>query len=156
MSQEECCPKFDPAPWDKHVFEWDNKRFIKDKVMSVFNIPLNFGGVMKRLDQKLKEAGAATPEYMCLSDHTSTWNMNVYLAVNKEVPDAENVSMSGKFLSKVYEGDFKDTGKWMQDFNKYAQEKGMKIKKTFMWYTVCPKCAKKYGKNYVVAIGQVA
>jgi len=24
-----------------------------------------------------------------------------------------------------------------------------------MWYTTCPKCAKKYGKNYVVIIAEV-
>jgi hypothetical protein len=24
-----------------------------------------------------------------------------------------------------------------------------------MWYTTCPKCAQKYGKNYVVIIAQV-
>ncbi|WP_369688185.1 hydrolase [Anaerophaga thermohalophila] len=23
-----------------------------------------------------------------------------------------------------------------------------------MWYTTCPKCAKKYGKNYVAIVGQ--
>ena len=26
----------------------------------------------------------------------------------------------------------------------------------YMWYTTCPKCAKKYGKNYVVILGQIA
>jgi hypothetical protein len=30
------------------------------------------------------------------------------------------------------------------------------MKKEYMWYTTCPKCAKKYGKNYVVVVGQVA
>jgi hypothetical protein len=24
----------------------------------------------------------------------------------------------------------------------------------YQWYTTCPKCAKKYGKNYVVIIAQ--
>jgi len=63
--------------------------------------------------------------------------------------------LSGKFLSKVYEGDFKDTGKWMEDFKKYATDKNLKPTKYYMWYTTCPKCAKKYGKNYVVIIGKI-
>jgi hypothetical protein len=25
----------------------------------------------------------------------------------------------------------------------------------YMWYTTCPKCAKKYGKNYVTIIAQI-
>jgi hypothetical protein len=24
-----------------------------------------------------------------------------------------------------------------------------------MWYTTCPKCAKKYGKNYVVILAEI-
>jgi hypothetical protein len=58
-------------------------------------------------------------------------------------------------LSKVYEGPFKDTKKWCDDFEAYAKEQGYEIKKWFMWYTTCPKCAKKYGKNYVVIIAEI-
>jgi hypothetical protein len=65
------------------------------------------------------------------------------------------MKLSGKFLSKVYEGPFKNTGKWCKDFEKYAESKNSKIKKWYMWYTTCPKCAKKYGKNYVAVIAQV-
>lgn len=81
--------------------------------------------------------------------------MDIYLAVGKEIPDAENITLSGKFLSKVYEGPFKDTGKWCKDFGDYAKSKKLSIKKWYMWYTTCPKCAKKYGKNYVVIIAGV-
>ena len=95
------------------------------------------------------------PDYIGLSDHTSKWNMDLYLAVDKEIPEAENVTLSGKFYSKVYEGPFNNTGKWMKDFENIAKNKGLAIKKEYMWYTTCPKCAKKYGKNYVVVVGQV-
>ncbi|MBW8331416.1 MAG: hypothetical protein K0M40_05295 [Prolixibacteraceae bacterium] len=154
-SNEICCPEFDPLPWDDKIFAWENKRFIKDKVFTIFYMPMNFGQVMKRLDRKVSDAGATMPDNLGLSDHTSKWNMDIYLAVDKEVPDAENVTLSGKFFSKVYEGSFKDTGKWCSDFESIAKTKGFTIKKWYMWYTTCPKCAKKYGKNYVVLIGQV-
>ena len=152
---DECCPKFDPKPWDGKILEWKKKRFIKDKVFTIFYIPLNFGGVMKRVIAKIDSAKAKCVDYMGLSDHTSKWNMDVYIAVDKEIPDAENVTLSGKFLSKVYEGDFKETGKWCKDFEAYAKSKNLEIKKMYMWYTTCPKCAKKWGKNYVVIVGEI-
>ena len=66
---------------------------------------------MKRLDKKMKTVGAKMPGCICLSDHTSKWNMDIYLAVDKDVPDIENTTLNDKFYSKVYEGSFKDTGK---------------------------------------------
>lgn len=150
-----CCPPFDPKAWDEKTFEWQQKKFIKDHVFTLFFIPINFGRVMKRLDAKVRNAGATIPDWLCLSDHTSKWNMDVYLAVDKEVPEAENTTLSGKFLSKVYEGPFSDTAKWCKDFEGMAKSKGLNIKKWFMWYTTCPKCAKKYGKNYVTVLSEV-
>ncbi|MDD3042981.1 MAG: hypothetical protein PHW56_08580 [Methanosarcinaceae archaeon] len=118
-------------------------------------MPVNFGRVMKRLNEKVRNAGVETPEWLCLSDHTSKWNMDIYLAVDRETPGLENVTLSGKFLSKVYEGPYKETGKWSEDFKGYAKKQGFEIKKWFMWYPTCPKCAKKYGKNYVVIVAEV-
>jgi hypothetical protein len=152
---QECCPKFDPAPWDDKLFQWDKKTFVKDKVFTFFHIPVNFGAVMKRLVPKVEKAGAMSPEAMCLSDHTSKWNMDIYLAVTRDVPDAANVTLSGRYLSKVCEGDFKKTGAWCKDFAALAEGKGLAVKKWYLWYTTCPKCAKKYGKNYVAIIGEV-
>lgn len=151
----ECCPKFDPTPWDGKIIKWDNKKFIKDKVFSLFYMPINFGAVITKLNKKVEKSGATTPSWLCLSDHTSKWNMDIYLAVDKEVEGAENVTLNGKFISKVYEGPFKDTKKWCDDFSKRIKDKGFNMKKMYMWYTTCPKCAKKYGKNYVVIIAQV-
>lgn len=151
----ECCPKFDPKPWDGKNFRWENKKFIKDKVFTLFYMPINFGPVIKKMNAKVEKAGGKMQDWMGLSDHTSKWNMDLYLAVDKKIPDAKNVTISGKFISKVYEGEFKDTGKWCKDFEKFTDSKGIKIKKTYMWYTTCPKCAKKWGKNYVVIMGEI-
>jgi len=152
---QECCPKFDPTPWENKTFEWQDKKFIKGKVFTLFFMPINFGSVVKKLMAKIEKAQAKTQDWMGLSDHTSKWNMDLYVAVDREILDAENVTLSGKFFSKVYEGDFKETGKWSNDFESYTKGKGMEIKKRYMWYTTCPKCAKKYGKNYVVIIGEI-
>ncbi|MCM2325126.1 MAG: hypothetical protein NDI94_01565 [Candidatus Woesearchaeota archaeon] len=155
MDEDECCPKFDKKPWDGKILEWKNKRFIKDKVFTIFYMPMNFGSVMKRLDKKVKKAGAKMPDSLCLSEHTSKWNMDLYMAVDKEIPDVENVVLGGKFLSKVYEGPYNDTGRWCDDFKSYVRKKGYEIKKQYIWYTTCPNCAKKYGKNYIAIIAEV-
>lgn len=151
--EEVCCPKFDPKIWDEKVFEWKDKKFVKTKVFTLFFMPINFGSVMIKLMEKVGKN--ISKEMMCLSDHTSMWNMDVYLSVDKEVRGIENVKLKGKYLSKVYEGNFKETNKWCKDYKIWAKSKKMKIKKWYMWYTTCPKCAKKYGKNYVVIINEV-
>jgi len=153
--EAECCPKFNPEPWDEKVLDWQDKKFIRDSVKTFMFMPINFGGVITKMMKKVEEAGAKTLDNLCLSDHASKWKMDIYLAVDRDVQGAENVTLSGKFLSKVYEGDFKDTGKWVEDFKKYAQGKKYKIKKHYMWYTTCPKCAKKYGHNYVVTVAEI-
>jgi len=153
---QECCPKFDPTPWDGKEFVWDRKKFVKDSVFTIFHMPVNFGAVMRRLLPKVGAAEAMSPEGMGLSDHTSKWNMDIYVAVTKDVPNAENVTLSGRYLSKVYEGDFKQTGTWCKDLEAFAAGKGLNIKKMFMWYTTCPKCAKKYGRNFVAIVAEVA
>jgi hypothetical protein len=156
IMEEECCPEFNPVPWDGKVVEWENRRFIRDQVRTFFSIPLNFAKVIIRMNERVEKAGAAIPDRLCLSDHTSRWNMDLYLAVDREIPGAENVAMSGKFLSKVYEGPYGDTEKWCRDYESYAGEQNLSIRKWYMWYTTCPKCAEKYGKNYVVIMGEVA
>ena len=155
-SETTCCPRFDPSLWDDKMVRWENKRFIKDRVFTVFYMPMNFGKVMKRLDEKVRSAEGTIPDGLCLSDHTSKWNMDVYLAVDTKIPDAANVTVSGELLSKVYEGPYKETGAWCKDFEHLAGDRGLSISKWYMWYTTCPRCAKKYGKNYVVIMGKVS
>lgn len=150
-----CCPPFEPALWEDKLMEWDNKAFIRSKVCTLFYMPLNFGSVMRKLDKSVTSAGAQVVDYLCLSDHTSKWNMDLYLAVDQSIQGADNTTLNGKFYTRVYEGPFKDTDKWCKDYAAIVKSKGMTIKKWYMWYTTCPKCAKKYGKNYTVIICQV-
>ena len=155
-SETGCCPRFKPEPWDEQELHWENKLFLKDHVRCLFYIPLNFGQVMRRTMEKIGRANAFPPEPLVgLSDHTSRWNMDLYLEVTREIPDAENVRLSGSYLTKVFEGPFKDTGKWCQTMAEWVRSKGKTIKREFMYYTTCPRCARHYGKNYVVILAEV-
>lgn len=154
-NEEVCCPRINPEEWNDKILKWENKKFVKGSVRTLFSIPLNFGQVMKKLDVKIREANAVIQDGICLADHTSRWNMDLYLPVDKDIPGYENTTLNGNFFSRIYEGPFKDTGKWCQDYEAHAKLKGFNVTKWFMWYTTCPKCAKKYGKNYVAIISQV-
>ncbi len=155
MENNECCPKLYPTKWENQILEWKDKLFVKGKVFTFFFMPLNYGSVMTKLTKKIDEAGAKMIDNLCLSDHSSKWNMDLYLAVDKEIEGLENIKLSGKFLSKVYDGEYQNTGTWTKDFEDYALKNNYKVKKQYMWYTTCPKCAKKYGKNYTVILGEL-
>ncbi|MCP4646544.1 MAG: hypothetical protein GY852_02265 [bacterium] len=150
-----CCPKFIPKALDEKTIKWENKKFIRDHIMSVFHIPLNFGTVITRAWKKVMDADAVPEQQMCLSDEKSLWGSDIYLAATKEIPDAENVTLSGTFLTKVFEGQYKDAGKWAKEMEAYVSSKKKKIRKMYYFYTSCPQCAKHYGKNYVVIFAKV-
>ncbi|MBN2018631.1 MAG: hypothetical protein JW749_00210 [Sedimentisphaerales bacterium] len=154
-SETGCCPRFVPGPWDKKEVTFKDKLFIKDHVVSFLHIPLNFGKVMVRNMERISKAQALAPEPMVLSDENSLWGADVYIAVSKDVPGAEMVKLSGTFLSCVFEGPFKNIRQWINQMTDYVREKGNAMKKLYFFYTTCPKCAKYYGKNYVVLLAQV-
>jgi len=155
QSETGCCPRFNPEPWDEKEITWQDKLFLKDHVRSIFHMPLNFGQIMVKNTEKIKLAGALNPEVLTLSDEKSSWGSDIYIAISKEVPGADIVRISGVFLSKVFEGPYKNIGKWMAEMNTFVESKGKIAKKIYFFYTTCPKCAKFYGKNYVVILAQV-
>jgi hypothetical protein len=155
-SETGCCPRFVPEPWNEKELKWDNKLFLKDRVRCLFYMPLNFGQVMVRNTTRIGQANAFTPEPpLVLSDHTSRWSMDLYIEVTKEVPNAGHARLSGSFLAKVFEGSYKNTRQWCQQMAEWVQSKGKTIKRELMYYTTCPKCAKHYGRNYVVILAEV-
>jgi hypothetical protein len=150
-----CCPRFNPEPWDEKQIAFEDKLFLKDHVRSFLHIPLNFGRVMAKNMATIEEAGALAPEQLVLSDEKSLWGSDIYIAVGKEVPGAEMTRVSGTFLSKVFEGPYSQTGKWVKGMKAYVESQGKEFKDLYFFYTTCPKCAKVYGKNYVVLLAAV-
>lgn len=153
----ECCPPFDPEPWDYKSFDWKDKLFIQDSVNQFFHIPLNMGRVVTRMWNSIEQAGArpADKDFIMLAYDPSPWKSEIYMTVIKEVPDALNVRLSGNFLSRVFDGPYNAVPKWFKEMERYARPSGKKAVKQYFYFTTCPKCAKKYGHNYVVAFAQV-
>lgn len=154
-SETGCCPRFDPEPWDEKEVTFQDKLFIKDHVRSFLHIPLNFGKVMVRNMEMIQQAEALAPEPLMLSDEKSLWGADIYIAVSKEVPGAEMVKISGTFLTKVFEGPYKNAGNWAKEMIEYVKAKAKNMEKMYFFYTTCPKCAEYYGKNYTVILAKI-
>lgn len=150
-----CCALIEPAEWDEKTFVFDNKLFAKAHTRSFFHIPLNMASVMSKAQAKIHEAGADIEEFAILSYEASPWHADHYFAVSKEVPGLEMESLSGTYLTKVFEGPYKEAQKWYAELLEFVKSKGRKPLRTFFFYTTCPNCSKAYGKNYVVGFEQV-
>ncbi len=150
-----CCPIFDPKPYDKKEIKFKNKLFVKDRVVSFFHIPLNFGSVVVRNMKKISATKAELKNPIMLSNENSVFGTDIFIEVKKNVKGAKMVKMSGTFLTKVYEGSYKNMGAWIKDMYDFAKSKKKKVKKLYFYYTTCPKCAKAYGKNYVVIFAEI-
>ena len=151
----ECCPKFEPEPWDDKVITWDEKRFLQDRVVSLFHIPLNIGCVMKRSMATIEAASAMPDDVIVLSDENSLWGADVYIAISKDIPGAKTAMLTGTFMTKVFEGPYRNMRIWVEDMKATVKARNKELKKLYFYYTTCPKCAKKYGKNYVVILAQI-
>jgi len=152
-----CCPKLDTKLWDEKEVKWNNKLFVKDNAFCIFHIPVNLGKVLTRMHKKVSEAGAQVDikDFILLTYDSSMWKSEQYYSVSKEVPGMENVKLSGTFMTRVYEGPYKMAPKWYKEMQEYVKSKGKEAKKIYFYYTTCPKCAKTYGKNYVVVFAEV-
>lgn len=151
-----CCPEFVPDDWDGKVFRFNNKLFMKTTTRSFLHVPLNMSSVMQKAMHTIQAAGATqNDEQIMLSDDVSPWKCVHYISIRKEVPGAQMARLSGTYLAKVFEGPFKDARLWHAKLIHYVKSRGAKLIKIYFSYTTCPRCAKVYGKNYVVGFAQV-
>jgi len=151
-----CCDLFNPEPWQDKEVIWKDKLFVKDHVTSFLRVPLNMGGKVIKNMKLIEKAGAKSDQQLMLSDEKSLWGADIYIEVSKNVPGAEMAKISGVFLTKVFEGPYNEAGNWVAEMKEYVKNKNKELKKLYLSYTTCPKCAKAYGKNYVVLFAQIA
>lgn len=151
-----CCPRFKPEGWDEQELYFMDKLFIKARTRSLFHIPINMGSVFRKVGTAMEDAHAIDEnQFIVLSYDPSAWTAEHYFAVTKDVPGQEMVHMSGDFLTRVFEGPYKNAPKWEKEMEAYVKSKGKQVKKIFFFYTTCPKCARVYGKNYLVAVAEL-
>jgi Bacterial hydrolase len=151
-----CCPKFNPEGWDGQEIHLKDKPFARATTKSVMHIPVNMGLVFTRVNGHIMDAGAYDPnDYIVLSRDLSPWQSEHLFAISKPVGDEEQVTLSGDFVTRVFEGPYRDAKEWYGTMTDLAREKGATSDEVYFFYTTCPKCAKAYGKNYVVGVARV-
>ena len=151
-----CCPRFNPVGWDNQKLHFENKRFVRATTRSVMYIPWNMGQVFARVQQHIEDANAADPaKEIVLSRDTSALHGEHFFAVRKDVPGEEMVTMSGDFITRVFEGPYSRTKDLEHDMQVAAKALGKTATDVFFFYTTCPKCAKAYGENYMIGVARI-
>lgn len=157
MSEQICCQAFDTKRWDEKTHHWKNKMFLQDDVFQIMHIPVNMSSVVKRMFAKIEKSKAApkTEDFLMLCYDPSPWKSEIRMSVTKSVSDGKMDTLSGTFVSKVFDGPYHHVPLWIEQMDKYLDKQGLKAKKYYFHFAYCPKCAKKYGHNYCVAFAQV-
>lgn len=151
-----CCPRFSPSAWDKQTMDLSDYNFAKASTKSFMYMPLNMGKVMTESMGKIDAQKARLEDsYLILSEEVSPFKANQYFAVSKPVDTMENCKLTGRFITRVFDGPYSQVGKWIKEMNQYAKEQNVGLERILSFYTTCPKCAKVYGNNYVVLFGKV-
>ena len=152
-----CCPRFNPEGWDGQELHFQDKDFVRATTRSAMHVPLNMGKVFGRVQEGIADAGAYDPDnMMVLSRELSPWQAEHLFAVSKDVPGEEKIKLSGTFVTKVFEGPYSQMASWGTQMQDLARQKSGTSDEVYFFYTTCPKCAKAYGKNYVVGVARLA
>lgn len=151
-----CCARFNPQGWDDQRLRFRDRRFLRATTRSVMYVPVDMGKVFARVSERIEAAGAADPkQYLVLSRSLSPFADEHLFAVTRDVPDEEMVTLSGEFLTRVYEGPYREARHWDQDLQDRVRQAGGSPGRVYFFYTTCPNCAKAYGKNYVVGVAEI-
>lgn len=159
-AEKVCCPKFNPEKWNQKTFNWENKSFIMETMPTLFHVPFFpiIGKKITKMCQIAEEAKMieANPEdVLMLFRDPSTFKSEIYLSVAGVVPNANNVNISGTFVAKVFAGPYRAVPKFLKQMDEYLATQEKKAKDCYIHYAYCPKCAKKYGNNYMIIFAKV-
>jgi hypothetical protein len=148
-----CCARFNPAGWEGQILHFENKPFLRAETWSVAHVPLNMGKVFTRVLAKTAAAHAIDPEHgLVMSRDLSAFGGEHLFAVTGPVEHEEMVTVSGTYLTKVFEGPFSQIPQWEAALKDAARTRGHRPKAVWFYYTTCPKCAEVYGRNPVVGL----
>lgn len=158
INETGCCAIAAVEGWDRTVVHFEDKRFIRMLTRSVLHMPLNMASVMTALDMAAEGAGAQMPptEAMCLTRDLSPWRSEQLYAVSRPVEGVENVTLTGDFAARAFEGPYRKAGEWAAGVRAYAEELGRPVTDVYVLYATCPSCAKHYGRNDVIVLARLS
>ena len=151
-----CCARFQPEPWDDQELVFEDKPFVHTTTRSFFHIPLGMGSMFVKTFGAIEKAHADGGDFLVLTQDASPWRADHYFAVDREVPGADMVRLSGTFVTKVFDGPYAKARDWCADMKRTVEQKGKHLDALYFFYTTCPRCAKAYGHNYAVGVARVS
>lgn len=160
QENEECCPTFHPEKWNEKTFVWDRKPFIKGSVPALFHRPFP-PMIGKRLTKMIKLAENAKKmesnkeDILILFTDPTPFKSDMYISVTDNVPEANNTTLSGTYISKVFDGGYNAIPKFVKQMDSYLSKQDKKAQTYYVHYAYCPKCAKKAGHNYMVLFAEI-
>lgn len=151
-----CCPRFNPQGWDGRELHFRDKPFVRATTRSLMHVPINMAKVFGRVWDHIQKADAIDANsYIVLSRDTSAFAAEHLFAVQKTVPGEEMTTLSGDFITKVFEGPYKNVGQWRDEMRELVRARGAEPQSIWFFYTTCPRCSKAYGHNYVVGVAEL-
>lgn len=150
-----CCPRFNPDGWDGQELHFRDKLFVRATTHSLAHVPVDMGRVFSRVQQHIDAAAAMKNDrFLVLSHEDSAWKATHYFAVDKDVPGEETTTLSGDFITRVFEGPYSETSRWAGELEQAVRDRGKVAGDLYFFFTTCPKCAEAYGRNYVVGVAE--
>lgn len=158
MPEDKCCELMEKKDWEGKTFTWKDRLFVKKKYFSIFYMPLNIDGVLKKLMADLDAKKLMPKEHpIMLFRNEGFFGGEVLVAIKKNDPKYDVVSLSGKYYTKFYEGkSYGEVGKWYKDFSKAAKQNELEVTQMMTEYALCPGCQKKFGKMQAVLFGKLS
>lgn len=158
---QECCPEFHPEKWDEKTFVWNNKKFVIDSMPALFHMPFPplISKKITRMWKSIKSSGSAEPEKtdtLVLFHDPTAFRSDILISVKKDVPGEKNAALSGTFVSRTFDGGYNAFPTFVREMDQYLSESGKKAKDYYVHYAYCPKCAKKFGHNYMILFAEVS
>jgi len=151
-----CCSKFNPEGWDGQELRFYYKEFVRATTKSLLHMPLDMGQVFSRVMGHIEDADAYNADNcIVLSRDLSASEAEHLFSISQPVPEEEAATLTGDFITKVFEGSFRHVKKWYEEMEDLVRFKGKTPTDVYFFYTTCPKCAKSYGKNYVVGVARL-
>jgi hypothetical protein len=140
--EEKCCDYLIPEEWDKKEIVWRDKPFYKTRYWSFLHVPINLGKKIIEGVKKIQQSGL-TAEQMMLSQNDGMWGAELLIPISGKTDRFEVEYLTGRFLTRLFEGHYGDMRKWIKETQIWCKENGRESDEFIFWYATCPKCAKK-------------
>jgi len=80
------------------------------------------------------------------------WGAEILIPISRKVGRFRIELLTGRFLTRLFEGNYADIKKWVKETKKYCESRGFSAKEFIFWYATCPKCAKSRGDKAQVVV----